>query len=115
MSTKSGSFWCQLFIHHDIGPKQMNIRSTRDGCEGRYVFTYIDESLQFFVQIRELVFPLLVICDEAILLLQQGLSLLLQCLPLCVLMVDTGSHESIFVVLGMLRTVGQELLDWDER
>lgn len=72
--------------------------------------THIDEPLQVLVEVRQVVFPLLVLSYELRLSLQKFLPLLLQRLSLGPLMVDPRYHQVILVGPGMLWVLGEELL-----
>jgi hypothetical protein len=78
------------------------------------VQTYINELFQVIVEIRQVLFPPLVVCNELLLPLQQLLALLLQSLALNSFVIDSGKHERILVGIAMLRKLRQKLLHGDE-
>ena len=77
--------------------------------------TYVDEPLEIFVKVGQIILALLVLGDELSLTLQEFLSLLLEGLALGSLVVDARHHEGVFVRFGMLRMLGKEFFNWNER
>lgn len=92
-----------------------------------FVFAYINELLQVFVEIGQVVAALLVLGNQLLLALLQLEALQLQLLALCPLVVDARDHKRVLVVLvglvfvnhgrvaGISGVDGQELVDGDER
>lgn len=64
--------------------------------------THIDELLEIFIEIRQVVFPLLIIRDEALLFLQQALPLLFERQTLSMLVLDARDSQPVLVCLGVL-------------
>ena len=79
------------------------------------LITHINELLQILVQIGQIVFPLLVVRNKSLLLLQQALPLLFQRQSFRMLVINTSNRQSIIICIGMLWMFGEELLDGDER
>jgi len=69
---------------------------------------HINERLQILIQIRQIILPLLVIRNQALLLLEQFLPLLLQRLPLSQLVVYAREHEGFLVGGGVGGFFGEE-------
>ena len=71
----------------------------------------IDKLLEHLVQAGQIVLPLSVVCDKALLLLQQHKPLLLQCLALGMFMFDTCYSESHFIGFSVLWEESEEFFD----
>lgn len=72
---------------------------------------YVNEGFQVFVQTRKVIFAFLVVRDEPLLSFQQALTLLLQGLTLCQLMVDAGKHQFLLVIICVLGLQFHEFFD----
>lgn len=77
--------------------------------------THINEPLQVLIEVRQVVLPLLVLGDEFGLSLQEFLPLLLKRLSLRLLVVYPRCHEVVLVRLCVLRVLGDELFNGDQR
>lgn len=77
--------------------------------------TYINESLQVLVQIRQIVLALLVLRNQGLLALQQFLPGLFKFLSFGMFVVDAGYHELMLARLVMFRMEVEELFHWDQR
>lgn len=76
--------------------------------------TYVDKLLEIVVKIRKVILPPLIIRNELLLPLQQLLSLVLQSLTLRPLVVYPRKHERVFVVVGVIGELREEVLCGDE-
>jgi hypothetical protein len=76
---------------------------------------YVDELLQVLVEVGQIVFTLLVLGNELLFPLGQLQPLLLEGLALRAFVGDTGDHQSVLIVVGVVWELGDELLDGDER
>lgn len=72
--------------------------------------TYVNELLKIVVKIRQIILSPLVVRNELLLPLQQLLSLILQPLSFCPLVVYPRKHERVFVIVRVIGELGEEVL-----
>lgn len=77
--------------------------------------THINESLQILIQISQIFFPLVILCDQSLLALKELLPCLLELLPFGVFMIDTSNRKFVFVGVAMLWIEFQKLFQRDQR
>ena len=78
-------------------------------------YTDINKLLEVIVKVGQVILSSLVIRDEFLLSLEELLSLLLERFTLSSLMVNARHHQSILIIVLVLRMLCKEFLNGDQR
>lgn len=84
-------------------------RIRREYGKGQGESTYVDEPLEVFIKVGQIILSLLILGDEFGFAFQKFLPLLLKSLTLASLMVDSGDHQGILIRVGVLWVLLKEL------
>lgn len=83
--------------------------------KNRVFRTHIDELLQIFIEVGQIVLALLVLGNELLLPAHQLEPLLLESFTSHSLVADACNHQGVLVGVGVLWLLGEEFFDGDER